>query len=136
MAGVASQASPRVLKWAMARAVALGTWTRVDFGFGDDAEGSFGADYHSAEVDAAAVEELVQVVAADAAHDVRGVAIIYFVAVLVGYVKNAAVDFGFQVVAAQLAFEFRRVEVGEMGFLSRRRGLRLDPGRGRSSCRR
>ena len=92
----------------------VGRGDEVDFGFGDDAEGAFGADHHLAEVDGGAVQELVEVVAADAAHDV-GVAGGYFVEVVEGDLGNGAVDLGFEGVGGQLGFEFMGSEVGQAG---------------------
>ena len=92
----------------------LGAGHEVYLGFSNDAEGSLGADDHLAEVHIAAVQEPVQVIAADPPHDAR-VAVFYLLAVFLGDFKDAAVDAGFQPVAAQLALQFRRAEVGESG---------------------
>ena len=93
----------------------LGCGNEVYPGFGDDAEGAFGADHHPTEVDGATVEELVEVVTTDPSHDV-GVAGVNFVAVGLGDLGDAAVDLGLQSAAGELGFQLGRAEVGEAGF--------------------
>ena len=54
----------------------VGQGFELDLGLGDGAEGAFGADYDAGKVEGVGVKELVEVIAADAAHDL-GVAGFY-----------------------------------------------------------
>ena len=92
---------------------------QVDLGLSDDAQGSLGTDHHAGQVHRAAAvgvvqDELVQVVAADAALNL-GVGAVDLVLLLAGDAEDAPVDVTLEAGGADSGFQVGRTEFAEVG---------------------
>ena len=90
---------------------------QFDLGLGYDAQGAFGTYHHAGHVEGRVGEELVQVVPADAPHDLW-VALLDCGGVFLGQAAHAPVDFRFQAGAAQLPFQFPCVQWAKVGLVA------------------
>ena len=81
----------------------VGQGFELDLGLGDGAEGAFGADDDAGKVEGVWVQEFVEVVAADAAHDL-GVAGFNLCAVGLGEARRLTVDVAEQAGPRELVF--------------------------------